>query len=106
MVDGRPVAVTGAADATVRIWDLTTHQPVGEPLTGHPDAVLAVACAELDGRPVAVISGYGGTLRVWNLRTLRSESVAMLSGTALDVDPAGHIVVAFDQDVAVFGGQR
>ncbi|UFR05966.1 WD40 repeat domain-containing protein [Streptomyces sp. Go40/10] len=106
VVDGRPVAVTGGFDHTVRVWDLTSRQPVGEPMTGHTDAVLAVACAELDGRPVAVTSGYDGTLRVWDLRTRRSQTVARVSGTALDVDPAGRIVVAFEQDVAAFGRQR
>jgi hypothetical protein len=33
--DGRPVAVTGSGDDTVRMWDLTSHQPIGAPLTGH-----------------------------------------------------------------------
>ena len=33
--DGRVVAVTGSADATVRVWDLATGTPVGAPLTGH-----------------------------------------------------------------------
>lgn len=41
--DGRPVAVTGSEDARVRIWDLTTGTPVGDPLTGHTRAVGAVA---------------------------------------------------------------
>ena len=37
LLDGRPVAVTGSADATVRVWDLATGAPIGDPLTGHTD---------------------------------------------------------------------
>ncbi|MGA4545160.1 caspase family protein [Uniformispora flossi] len=44
-LDGRAVAVTGSADGTARIWDLTTQQPIGPPLSGH-SAVTAVATGE------------------------------------------------------------
>jgi WD40 repeat protein len=44
VLDGRPVAVTGSCDDTVRVWDLPTGTPVGDPLTGHtsPVAVMRV----------------------------------------------------------------
>jgi len=38
--DGRPIAVTGSDDHTVRIWDLTAGTLIGKPLTSHTDAVL------------------------------------------------------------------
>ncbi|MFC8721124.1 caspase family protein [Kitasatospora sp. NPDC057198] len=69
VLDGRPVAVTGGKDDTVRVWDLTTGQPVGEPLTGHTGSVDAVACTVLDGRPVAVTGSWDNTVRVWDLAT-------------------------------------
>ncbi|WP_370216712.1 hypothetical protein [Kitasatospora sp. GAS1066B] len=69
VVDGRPVAVTGSVDGTVRVWDLATGQPVGQPLSGHGGGVRAVVCAELGGRPVAVSGSYDGTVRVWDLAT-------------------------------------
>ena len=53
-LDGKPIAVTGSGDDTVRMWDLTTGQQLGQPFTGHTDAVWAVATTQLDGRPVAV----------------------------------------------------
>jgi len=53
LLDGRPVAVSGGRDETVRVWELATGQPLGEPLTGHTETVEAVACTLLDGRPVA-----------------------------------------------------
>ena len=68
VLEGRPVAVTGGGDATVRVWDLAEGRQLGAPLTGHADIVLAVACAVLEGRPVAVSgSNYDGTVRVWDL---------------------------------------
>jgi WD40 repeat protein len=67
VLDGRPVAVSGSADRTVRVWDLTVGQPLGNPLTGHTDTVRAVACMVLDGRPVAVSGSADATVRVWDL---------------------------------------
>ncbi|MEU2514477.1 hypothetical protein ABZ582_21120, partial [Streptomyces syringium] len=43
-LDGRPVAVTGSDDETLRVWDLRTGRPVGEPMTGHTGTVWEVAC--------------------------------------------------------------
>ena len=68
-LDGRPVVVTGGGDQTVRVWDLATGSPVGEPLTGHTGWVGAVAVGELDGRPVVVTGGGDQTVRVWDLAT-------------------------------------
>ncbi|MEV6855422.1 hypothetical protein AB0M89_16660, partial [Streptomyces microflavus] len=67
-VDGRPVAVTGSDDRTVRVWDLTTGRTVPA-LTGHTGAVNAVATAEVDGRPVAVTGSDDRTVQVWDLTT-------------------------------------
>jgi WD40 repeat protein len=73
-LDGRPVVISGSRDRTVRVWDLATGTPVGDPFTGHTGSVAAVAAAELDGRPV-VISGSGDrTVRVWDLATRASAA--------------------------------
>ena len=68
-LDGRPVAVSGSDDGTVRVWDLATGTPVGSPFTGHDGPVNAVAVAELDGRPVVVSGSDDETVRVWDLAT-------------------------------------
>ena len=68
-LDGRPVVVSGADDRTVRVWDLATGAPVGDPFTGHTNGVNAVAVAELDGRPVVVSAADDRTVRVWDLAT-------------------------------------
>jgi WD40 repeat protein len=68
-LNGRPVAVSGSWDKTLRVWDLATGTPVGAPFTGHTNLVLGVATAQLDGRPVAISAGKDNTVRVWDLAT-------------------------------------
>ena len=68
-LDGRPVVISGGRDETVRVWDLATGAPVGEPFTGHTGWVRAVAVAQLDGRPVIISGGDDTTVRVWDLAT-------------------------------------
>jgi WD40 repeat protein len=61
--DGALLATTGD-DATVRLWDVATGQPHGQPLTGHTDAVTGVAFSP-DGRLLATASN-DRTVRLWN----------------------------------------
>ncbi|MEV4185014.1 serine/threonine-protein kinase [Streptosporangium canum] len=68
-LDGRPVAVSGSDDDTVRVWDLTTRKQLGEPLTGHTEGVTSVAVGQLNGKPVAVSGSWDRTVRVWDLTT-------------------------------------
>ncbi|WP_174387632.1 caspase family protein, partial [Nocardia takedensis] len=67
-IDGRPVAVTGSDDESVRVWDLTTGQQLTH-LTGHTGPVNAVACTHLDGRPVTITGSHDESVRVWDLTT-------------------------------------
>ncbi|MGD9526623.1 hypothetical protein [Pseudonocardia sp.] len=68
-LDGRAIVVSGGQDATVRVWDVATGEPVGAPMTGHTDAVHGLATAQLLGRAVAVSAADDGTVRVWDLAT-------------------------------------
>ena len=68
-LDGRTVVVSGSADDTMRVWDLTTGTPVGSPFTGHTGPVSAVATAQLDGRAVVISGSWDTTVRVWDLAT-------------------------------------
>ncbi|MFJ5718366.1 caspase family protein [Streptomyces sp. NPDC093149] len=84
-IAGQSVAVTGSHDSTVRIWDLGTGRPVGEPITGHDTPVTSVACALLDGRPLAVTNSYDSPARVWDLETGRPVG-GSLTGPEIEVD--------------------
>ncbi|MFI0775410.1 caspase family protein [Streptomyces sp. NPDC021212] len=65
-LDGRPIAVTGGVDRTVRVWDLTNQRQIGEPLTVSTP-VSAVAIGDLGDYTVALTGGVDGTVRVWDL---------------------------------------
>lgn len=86
-VAGRPVAVTatgsalGLAEPAVRVWDLMSRRPIGEPLVGHTDAVCAVTTTTLDGRPIAVTAGNDATVRLWDLTTHRQIGTPLTGHT-------------------------
>jgi len=64
--DGRPIAFIGRD--TVLMWDLSTGQQTGIPLTGHTGYVNTVAPVVLpDGRQIAVTGSDDRTVRVWDL---------------------------------------
>ncbi len=67
MLVSRNPNVSGGDDNTIRIWDLATGDPVGEPLRGHTGYVYAITIADLNGRPVIVSGGNDTTARVWDL---------------------------------------
>ena len=64
--DGNRI-VSGSNDKTLRVWDTGTGQPIGQPLTGHTGAVLAVAFSR-DGNRI-VSGGLDKTVRMWDADT-------------------------------------
>ncbi|MEV4628206.1 AAA family ATPase [Micromonospora sp. NPDC049523] len=65
--DGRRVAA-GGDDGTIRLWDVATHRPVGEPLIGHSEQIRTMAFSP-DGRFLAFAAGFQAGPRLWDLVT-------------------------------------
>ena len=101
-VNGRPVAVTGSKDLTVRMWDLATGEQVGAPMTGHTGEIEGVACTEVAGRPVAVTVSHDMTVRLWDLGTGRAIGEPMTGHT--DTIYAVGCTELDGRPVAVTGG--
>ncbi|CCA71603.1 related to WD40-repeat protein (notchless protein) [Serendipita indica DSM 11827] len=82
--DGLTIA-SGSYDRTIRLWDATTGQPLGEPLQGHSDSICALAFSP-DGSKIASGS-CDKTIRLWDpvagqalrepLRSYRGRPVAI-----------------------------
>lgn len=66
---GKPIALFGSDDGTVRVLDLVTGKEIKK-LIGHTGAVESVAVAQLNGKPIAVSGGADGTVRIWSLGPL------------------------------------
>jgi WD40 repeat protein len=79
MLGDRPVIVSGGEDGTVRVWDLASGSPRGEPLPGHEGWVGSVALGMLGDRPVIVSGGEDATVRVWEARD--GDAAAVHIGT-------------------------
>src|SRR6185312_9170648 len=103
--DGRTLLASAGVDATVRVWDPVTGQPVGAALTGHTGAVWGVcalagwdSAGHPDGRTLLASAGQDATVRVWDPvtgqpvgATLTGHTSAVLGVCALaGWDSAGH----------------
>lgn len=62
--NGLPVAVTGAEDGTVCVYDLLHRRPLRTPLVQHANEVTAVQVSAMDGRAVVFSADRGGGVRV------------------------------------------
>ncbi|MGC7100706.1 AAA family ATPase [Amycolatopsis lurida] len=65
----QPIIVSGSSDGTLRIWDLVSGTPIGQPLSGHVGEVHAVAFGHVDHVPVIASGGADRVIWVWDLAT-------------------------------------
>jgi WD40 repeat protein len=89
--DGQVVA-TGGQDGTIWLWDVTSRQALGGPLTGHGDSVTSLAFSP-DGGILASAS-QDWTVRLWDIG--RHQAL----GAPLTGHSAGVTSVAFSPDGA------
>lgn len=66
-------AVSAGLDRQIIRWDLTTNQPLGDPLTGHLDRIWDVDVS-VDG--MIASASADGTVRLWNFDT--GEEITVL----------------------------
>ncbi len=79
------VLASGGMDATIRLWDVATGQPIGEPLRGHIRNVefgrFDLAFSP-DGSMLAS-GGWDGTIRLWDVSTGQPIGEPLLGTTVL-----------------------
>lgn len=81
-LDGRPVAISGSRDESVRIWDLTTAALTGRRVIRRAGCVYALAVVRLDGRPAVLVGADSGRLRIWDLTSRLSRPRQLVGHTA------------------------
>lgn len=100
--DGTRIAAAGV-DSAVRIYDVESGDPVGEPLRGHTDVVLGIGISP-DGSRI-VSGGSDGTVRVWDAQTGRPIG-GPISGhlgpvLSVAVSPDGRQIASGSDDFTV-----
>jgi WD40 repeat protein len=100
--DGKLLASAGD-DKTVRLWDVPSGKPHGEPLSGHTDIVNEVAFSP-DGKLLASAS-YDRTVRLWEVESRQPVGQALKGHTGLvwDVEfsPDGKLLAGAGDDKTV-----
>jgi WD40 repeat protein len=68
-LNGRPVAITGADNGTVRCWELdpALRSRSDNLLIRHPDCVTTLAAANIGDRAIILSGARDGSVRIWDL---------------------------------------
>lgn len=109
--DGQQV-VSAGFDRTLRLWNSTTGEPIGEPMTGHTATITSVAFSP-NGRRIVSASTDGG-LRMWDAGTGRQIGEPLIGGGpevavwSVVFTPDGRRVVAgyADHRIRIWDAER
>jgi len=97
--DGKLLAST-SDDETVRLWDVASGKPHGEPLKGHTNWVLDVAFSP-DGKLLATAS-WDGTVRLWDVASGKQRGEPLSGHTeavyGVAFSPDGKLLASAGED--------
>jgi WD40 repeat protein/transcriptional regulator with XRE-family HTH domain len=97
---GKMLATSDGADATVRLWDPSTGQPIRALPTGHAGSVWDAAFSPT-GEILATSGGADGTVRLWDPWTGRPAGASLTGHTGqvkVRFSPDGGLLATFDDD--------
>jgi WD40 repeat protein len=113
--DGTPMVVTVAEygygkPVTMRVWDLTTGHPHGQPIHLRTSYPYALTCTrQPDGTAIAAVGGAGtpstdGVVEIWDLADRRNRHEITLPSPCLNLHFTGEhqLVVRTYLDIAVY----
>jgi WD40 repeat protein len=98
-VDEQALVISAGLDETVRLWDLRSGTPIGEPFS--QEGIVSVALGKIDGRVAMVSGSEDGTVRLWDGR----ETVIINVGRKIydfAINPDAGIVAISDIGLMVF----
>ena len=87
------ILLSGWADGSVRLWDMTTGEPIGRPLKGHTAPVRSVVWND----SLIVSGSEDGTMLLWDKQRilLRPQTLTKLSGDKQQGMPSATLAEPF-----------